>query len=93
MREKSERKGYEPFTLLMSLESQGYVLVQSGIICTPILSVMDQVVQDYKAKSDREQNNIWNFWVTLFGKSCNFFTIDKIWYTSKNDYCHRFLTL
>ena len=29
-REKSERKGYAPFTLLMSLESQGYILVQSG---------------------------------------------------------------
>ena len=29
-REKSERKGYSPFTLLMSLESQGYILVQSG---------------------------------------------------------------
>ena len=48
---------------------------------------MDQVVQDYKAKSDRVQNNIWNFWVTLYSKLCNFFAIDKIWYTCKNDYC------
>ena len=29
-REKSERKVYAPFTLLMSLESQEYILVQSG---------------------------------------------------------------
>ena len=30
-REKCERKGCAPFALLMRLESQGYILVQSGI--------------------------------------------------------------